>query len=180
MVITYNGGGCFRVQAGGDIVIVSDPLDNRLKADIVLKTGLELKNFSFPSPTQEISGPGEYEIKNIAVSGWIIENEKDGLKTVYLAVIDEMRLCFFGNATKVDESVLSQLGEVDILFISPSLEKIAKILAFHTKRPLSEVERDSDRNFYMDSDEAKKYGIVDEIVKSKSGINLKENKNSKK
>ena len=128
MVITYNGGGCFRVQAGGDIVIVSDPLDNRLKADIVLKTGLELKNFSFPSPTQEISGPGEYEIKNIAVSGWIIENEKDGLKTVYLAVIDEMRLCFFGNATKVDESVLSQLGEVDILFISPSLEKIAKIL----------------------------------------------------
>ena len=69
---------------------------------------------------------------------------------------------------------------IDAKHIVHVKEKIAKILAFHTKRPLSEVERDSDRNFYMDSDEAKKYGIVDEIVKSKSGINLKENKNGKK
>lgn len=40
-----------------------------------------------------------------------------------------------------------------------------KILAKNTGQPLSKIERDSDRDFYMDADEAKKYGIVDKIVK---------------
>lgn len=70
---------------------------------------------------------------------------------------------------------------IDAKHIVHVKEKISKILALHTKKPLSEIERDTDRNFYMDSDEAKKYGIVDEIVKSKSPIMVKENgKNNKK
>jgi len=31
------------------------------------------------------------------------------------------------------------------------------------------VEKDTDRDYYMDADEAKKYGIVDEIIKRKNG-----------
>ena len=69
---------------------------------------------------------------------------------------------------------------IDAKHIVHVKEKISKILAYHTKRPLSEIERDTDRNFYMDSDEAKKYVIVDEIVKSKNAINLKNNKGNKK
>ncbi|MEK7502945.1 MAG: ATP-dependent Clp protease proteolytic subunit [Patescibacteria group bacterium] len=49
-------------------------------------------------------------------------------------------------------------------------EKISKILAHHTKQPLDQIEHDTDRNFYMDASDAKKYGIVDEIVKSKNNI----------
>ncbi len=60
---------------------------------------------------------------------------------------------------------------IDAKHIVHVKEKINKILAHHTGKPLAEVERDADRNFYMDSDEAKKYGIVDEIVKSKTVIN---------
>ncbi|MDD5499051.1 MAG: ATP-dependent Clp protease proteolytic subunit [Dehalococcoidales bacterium] len=40
-----------------------------------------------------------------------------------------------------------------------------KILAKNTGQPLSKIEQDSDRDFYMDAEEAKKYGIVDKIVR---------------
>ncbi len=49
-------------------------------------------------------------------------------------------------------------------------ENLNKILAKNTGKPFAQVEKDSDRDYYMSADEAKKYGIVDEIVvKNKSG-----------
>ncbi|MFN7182077.1 MAG: ClpP family protease, partial [Planctomycetota bacterium] len=37
----------------------------------------------------------------------------------------------------------------------------------HTGQPLEKIERDTDRDFYLGPEEAKEYGIVDEIVTSK-------------
>ena len=49
-------------------------------------------------------------------------------------------------------------------------ENLNKILSKNTGKPITQVEKDSDRDYYMSADEAKKYGIVDEIVvKSKNG-----------
>lgn len=49
-------------------------------------------------------------------------------------------------------------------------ENLNKILAKATNKTPAQIEKDSDRDYYMTADEAKKYGIVDEIVmKSKSG-----------
>ncbi len=48
-------------------------------------------------------------------------------------------------------------------------EKINKILAKHTAQPLSKIEKDTDRDFYMDALEAKTYGIIDQIIKGKNG-----------
>ena len=69
---------------------------------------------------------------------------------------------------------------IDAKHIVHVKEKISKILAHHTGQPLSQIERDSDRNFYMDADEAKKYGIIDEIVKSKNVLGKNSKNNSKK
>ena len=69
---------------------------------------------------------------------------------------------------------------IDAKHIVHVKEKISKILAHHTGQPLSQIERDSDRNFYMDADEAKKYGIIDEIVKSKNTLGKNSRNNSKK
>jgi len=66
---------------------------------------------------------------------------------------------------------------IDAKHIVHVKEKINKILAHHTGQPLSHIERDADRNFYMDPEEARKYGIIDEIVKSKNA--LKKNNNKK-
>jgi ATP-dependent Clp protease protease subunit len=41
---------------------------------------------------------------------------------------------------------------------------INKILAKHTNQPLEKIEDDSDRDFFMTSDEAKVYGLVDEVI----------------
>jgi len=46
-------------------------------------------------------------------------------------------------------------------------EKLNKILAKHTAQPLEKVERDTDRDFYLSAEEAKEYGIVDEVIKTK-------------
>lgn len=43
-------------------------------------------------------------------------------------------------------------------------ENLNKMLAKSTGQSLSKVEKDADRDFYMDSDEAKKYGIIDKIM----------------
>lgn len=48
-------------------------------------------------------------------------------------------------------------------------DSLNKILSKNTGKPLTQIEKDVERDFFMDSEEAKKYGIVDEIVvKSKA------------
>ena len=48
--------------------------------------------------------------------------------------------------------------------------KLNKILSQHTGRPLEQVERDTDRDFYLSAEEAKEYGIIDEVIKTKLEI----------
>jgi ATP-dependent Clp protease protease subunit len=46
-------------------------------------------------------------------------------------------------------------------------DKINKILARHTGQPLERLEKDTDRDFYLSAPEAKEYGIIDEVIKTK-------------
>lgn len=42
---------------------------------------------------------------------------------------------------------------------------INEILARHTGQKVEKIEKDSDRDFYMSAPEAKKYGLIDEVIK---------------
>lgn len=44
-------------------------------------------------------------------------------------------------------------------------EKMNKILSKHTGQPISKVEQDTDRDRFMTAEEAKKYGLIDKIIK---------------
>ena len=44
-------------------------------------------------------------------------------------------------------------------------ERLDKILAANTGQTVKKIEKDTDRDFYMDPEEAKKYGVVDKIIK---------------
>ena len=46
-------------------------------------------------------------------------------------------------------------------------EKLNKILEKHTGQPLEKIERDTDRDFYLSADEAKEYGLIDQVIKPK-------------
>jgi ATP-dependent Clp protease protease subunit len=43
-------------------------------------------------------------------------------------------------------------------------DRLNEILAKHTNQPKEKIERDSDRNFFMSAEEAKAYGIIDDII----------------
>ncbi len=46
-------------------------------------------------------------------------------------------------------------------------ERLNRILAKHTGQPLERIQQDTDRDYFMGAQEAKEYGIVDEVVSSR-------------
>lgn len=63
-----------------------------------------------------------------------------------------------GQATEIE------IGARQIIKIK---QKLNQILAKHTGQPLKKIEKDTDRDFYLSAEEAKKYGIIDEVIKGK-------------
>ena len=43
-------------------------------------------------------------------------------------------------------------------------DKLNKILAKNTNQPLAKIKKDTDRDYYLTSEEAKKYGLIDQII----------------
>jgi len=44
-------------------------------------------------------------------------------------------------------------------------DRINSILSKHTGQPLTKISKDTDRDFYLSAEDAKNYGIIDEIIK---------------
>ena len=57
--------------------------------------------------------------------------------------------------------------EITAKHIMKIKDKINHVLAGHTNQPLKKIEQDTDRDFWLDADGAKKYGIIDKIIKTK-------------
>jgi len=47
-------------------------------------------------------------------------------------------------------------------------DKINEILAGHTGQPLEKIQKDTDRDYYLSAQEAKDYGLVDEVFPGKN------------
>ncbi len=43
-------------------------------------------------------------------------------------------------------------------------DEINQILARHTRQPIEKVEKDSERDFFMNGEQAKEYGLIDEVI----------------
>ena len=54
--------------------------------------------------------------------------------------------------------------EISAKRILKNREVLNKILAKNTGQLLSKIEKDVDRDFFMDTEEAKKYGIIDKVL----------------
>ncbi len=48
--------------------------------------------------------------------------------------------------------------------------KLNEILAKHTGNPLSQIEKDTDRDFYLSAKEAKEYGLIDRVIDQKVSL----------
>jgi ATP-dependent Clp protease protease subunit len=65
-----------------------------------------------------------------------------------------------------------QATEIEIAarHILKTREKLNEILAEATGQPLEVIERDTDRDNFMDAEEAKEYGLIDEIIENSKNI----------
>jgi ATP-dependent Clp protease protease subunit len=66
-----------------------------------------------------------------------------------------------GTASDVERTVENMLK---------SKKRLNRILAANTGKSEEQIAKDSDRDYWMSAEEAKTYGIVDEVVASKIGI----------
>jgi ATP-dependent protease ClpP protease subunit len=62
---------------------------------------------------------------------------------------------FSGQATDI------QIHAQEILRIK---RRVEEILADHTGKPIEQINHDSERDFFMSAEEAKEYGLIDEII----------------
>ncbi|MGC9602778.1 MAG: MBL fold metallo-hydrolase [Minisyncoccia bacterium] len=140
MVITYLGGECFKITQG-DLTLAFNPpsKDSSLKtpkfgADIALVSmdhedfnGVENAAFGEREPFV-ISGPGEYEVKGVAVRGFASESTyglpaqaggEKGINTIYSVALEGMNLCFLGalGTNDLPTSAKAELDGIDILFL---------------------------------------------------------------
>src|SRR5271154_4176885 len=60
--------------------------------------------------------------------------------------------------------------ERTVEFMFKLKKRLIKILSTHTGKPESQINIDSDRDYYMSAAEAKDYGLVDEVVKSRKEL----------
>jgi len=120
VIISYQGVECFKISQG-DLSLVVNP-QSKVSADITLFTTHE-------SETSEksgfvITGPGEYEIKDIFIKGFLSEassigSEQARINTIYLITFEGMKLCFLGALVNpaLRPDVLENLEDIDILFV---------------------------------------------------------------
>ncbi len=62
---------------------------------------------------------------------------------------------FSGQATEID------IHAKEILKIR---QRLNEIMAHHCNQPLERIEQDTERDYFMSGDEAKEYGLIDEVI----------------
>jgi ATP-dependent Clp protease protease subunit len=60
--------------------------------------------------------------------------------------------------------------EIQLREVLATTRRMAEIIAHHSGRPVEQVERDIDRDYFMTAEEAKAYGLIDEIIAPRRGV----------
>ncbi len=62
----------------------------------------------------------------------------------------------------------------DIELVAKEIERmrtlLEEILAKHTGQPVEKINTDTDRDFVLDANEAKAYGVIDEVIESRDSV----------
>ena len=71
-----------------------------------------------------------------------------------------------------EPGIAGQAKDIEIAakHLSDLKNRVNQILAFHTGKPLEVIEKDTDRDFWMNAEEAKEYGIIDKIIKKRGEV----------
>jgi ATP-dependent Clp protease protease subunit len=60
--------------------------------------------------------------------------------------------------------------EIQLKEVLANTRRMAQILSHHSGRPLEQVERDIDRDYFLTAEEALEYGLIDEVLAPRRGL----------
>ncbi len=163
-----------------NIIFLGGPIDDHV-ANIVIAQLLFL-NAEDPKKdiTLYVNSPGGVVTAGLAIID-TMNNIKNDVSTVCVGVAASMGAVILSAGKKGKRFALPNsevmihqpLGgtegqasdiEISAKHILKMRENLNKILAKNTGQTVSKIEKDADRNFFMDSEEAKKYGIIDKVL----------------
>jgi ATP-dependent Clp protease protease subunit len=60
--------------------------------------------------------------------------------------------------------------EIHLREVMATTRRMTEIIAHHTGKPVEQVERDIDRDYFMTAGEAQEYGLIDEVLAPRRGV----------
>ncbi|RPJ42425.1 MAG: ATP-dependent Clp endopeptidase proteolytic subunit ClpP [Candidatus Latescibacterota bacterium] len=127
-----------------------------------------------------INSPGGYVTSGLAIYD-TMQYIKPDVMTICLGQAASMSALLLAAGTKGKRSILpharvmihqplggseGQAADVEIYTkeLLKTREILNELLVKHTGQPIAKIRKDTDRNFFMAAEEAKDYGIVDEVI----------------
>jgi ATP-dependent Clp protease protease subunit len=165
------------------IVFLGGPIDDTV-ANLVIAQLLFLQS---EDPKKEISlyinSPGGSVTAGLAIVD-TMNHIKNDVSTVCVGIAASMAAVILSSGTKGKRLALPNseimihqpLGgsegqasdiEISAKHILKTRAALNKMLARNTGQSLAKIDKDVDRDFFMDADEAKKYGIIDQVTVAK-------------
>lgn len=163
-----------------NIIFLGGPIDDNV-ANIVIAQLLFLQaEDSKKDITLYINSPGGVVTAGLAIID-TMNFVKNDVSTICVGVAASMGALILSAGEKGKRFALSNsevmihqpLGgaegqasdiEISAKHILKTRENLNKMLAKNTGQTLAKIEKDVDRNFFMDAEESKKYGIIDKIL----------------
>ncbi|MGE3798035.1 MAG: ATP-dependent Clp protease proteolytic subunit [Thermomicrobiales bacterium] len=162
------------------IIFIGTPIDDQI-ANVVIAQMLFLEN---DDPTQDIklyiNSPGGVVYSGLAIYD-TMQMIKPDVATFCIGMSASMAAVLLAAGTKgkrfalPNSRVMIHQGSAGFRGAVPDIEvvaretinlttKLTEILALHTGQEFDRVKRDTERDYYMPADEAREYGIVDEVL----------------
>ncbi|MEI8338206.1 MAG: ATP-dependent Clp endopeptidase proteolytic subunit ClpP [bacterium] len=163
-----------------NIVFLGGPIDDAVASTVIAQLLFLQSEDSKKDITLYINSPGGVITSGLAIID-TMNHIKNDVSTICVGMAASMGAVILSAGKKGKRFALEnsevmihqphggaegQASDIEISAkrIIKNREVLNKILAKNTGQPLSKIEKDGDRDFFMSSDEAKKYGIIDKVI----------------
>ena len=166
------------------IIFISGPISDAM-ANTIIAQMLFLENKDPKKDIQlYINSPGGSVTAGLAIYD-TMQFVKPDVMTICVGIAASMAATLLASGTAgkrralpnsevMMHQVMGQVGgqatdiEISAKHILKTKERLNKILVKHTGQPIKKIETDTDRDYYMSAQDAKKYGVIDEIITKRS------------
>ncbi|MBI5079252.1 ATP-dependent Clp protease proteolytic subunit [Candidatus Wolfebacteria bacterium] len=164
------------------IIFLGGPINDAVANSVIA----QLLFLEYKDPKKDIklylNTPGGIVTAGLAIYD-AMQYVKPDVATICVGIAASMGAVLLGGGKKGKRSILpnsevllhqvmggseGQAIEVEIAarHIIKIKDQLNHVLAKHTGQPISKIEKDTDRDFWLNAEDAKKYGLVDEIIKT--------------